>query len=174
MTNSPDGSDKIDRLQKLASKLLDQRDKVAQLEAELAEAKEAARVTEQDHIAGLMDEIGMAEFTMASGAKLKLGSKIRFGNLSNPALHDFLRASGNAGLIKAEVTVPFKKGQDQDARELVEKLKAEQLAATFKQTVHWGSLESAIKKMMAEGTEVELAAIGGHEQRVVDVKLPVE
>tara|TARA_R110000803_G_scaffold20201_21_gene52319 strand:- start:4435 stop:4947 length:513 start_codon:yes stop_codon:yes gene_type:complete len=166
----------LEELEALATKLIDAQEVLAKCEQALADAKLRVAVLSEDLIPMAMENVGdfgIKEFVTNSGFRIKTGSKIRF-NTKSPILHQWLRDIGNAGIIKSNVIVPFKKaGSDAEARELQEQLTTEGYAATFEQAVAWNSMESLIKRMREDGKEVpELKSIDGFEVKTTQVEMP--
>lgn len=145
----------LQRLAQLGQQLEDARDKVADLEEQLSEAKEVVNRLEGSTIPDLMTQAEVQDFTLGNGAKLKLDTKVSaVGGVKSAKLHAWLRKVNQAGLIKSVVEVPFKAGTDDEARALVKRLQGDKLEASFLQTVHAASLQSAVKKMLLDGVDV--------------------
>lgn len=161
----------LKKLSDLGQDLFDAKADVERLEMELHRAQKRVQDLSEVQIPEIMDAAGVQEFTTAAGFKLKVGDKIR-GNVNSPVLHEWLRKCGHGGLIKSEVKVPFAKGEDDTARELVQELAGREISADFKQTVAWNSLQATVRKMLEAGEDVPIEDLGLHIQRETDLSLP--
>jgi hypothetical protein len=162
----------LQNLKTLAEELLAERANLADLELKTQEAAKKIKALEEERIPAAMDAAGMEKFTTAQGFTLSVDSKVRCGELKRQEGLDWLRAHGHAGLIRSEVVVPFGVGQDDKARQLVQTLAGQELAARQEAKVLWNSLASTIKTMMEAGEDVPLELLGAHIQRTTKVEEP--
>lgn len=163
--------DILTRLSAAAADLLTAKAELEAAQDSLNTAQARVNDLEQKLIPDLMDEAGMDKFTTREGVHVALVKDVR-ANTKNPDLHEWLRSTGNGGLIKSVVTVPFTKGHDDDARELVKELGKRELRADFVQDVAWNSLQTLVRDMMKKGEEVPLAQLNIHLIPKVQVKVP--
>lgn len=125
---------------------------------------------DRDHIAEqqipeLMEELGIAEFKTTSGLTITVGDKVRCGVLKNAKGLAWLREHGHGGLVKTAVTVPFARGGEDAAVQLVDRLEGEGLKATAESHVHNQTLGSAVDAMLKDGEDVPLELLGAYLQR---------
>lgn len=158
------------RLAALADQQYETEMTIAALEADIQAARARLKELSEFEIPDLMDELGITEFTTASGTTISVKEAIRCGNLSNPDGLAWLRENQQGGMIKSEVTVPFPKGGDEAARRLVLFLKANGFGGgKATQHVHNGTLRAAIRTMLEDGEDVPLKLLGAYIQRTAKV-----
>jgi hypothetical protein len=167
----PAPMDILQRLSAAAAQLLDARAEQAAAQEALDRANNVVNDLEGKMIPDLLEEAGMQTFTTKDGMAIELTHHVSV-NAKNPAVHEWLRRTGNEGLIKSQVTVPFTKGHEDDARNLVKELAAREIGADLAVTVATNSLQALIKRMLKEGQDVPLADMNVHLMPRVSVKLP--
>lgn len=164
-------NDILVRLATAAEDLLTAKAELEAAEDVATKAKAKVDDLEKKLIPELMAEAELQKFTTKSGMHIALEENVRT-NTKSAALHEWLRETGNGGLIKSVVEVPFAKGGDDEARQLVAQLAQRDLRATFVQDVAWNSLQTLVRDMMKQGKEVPLERLGIHLMPEVKVTLP--
>lgn len=163
-------SDGLARLAELADRQATAEARVDELQEDLKRAKaEVAEVAEK-LIPDLMDELEVSEFTTRSGLKVTVGERVVCPQLRNAEGLEWLRDHGQGGLIKSQVVVPFTRGDDTDAAQLVERLRGEGLSAQHDSHVVWNTLASAIKSMREDGEVVPMELFRAHDLRRAKVE----
>lgn len=145
------------------------------LDNELKRINAEIRRIEEGTLVELMDQMGVAALTDASGAKLKLDQVVT-ASLTNVDVRAkalaFLRAHGLADLITTDLTVRFRKGEEDKANSaltsLVSVYGSENVVA--EENVHTASYKAAIKELMAQGATIPADDIGVFVVRKVVVK----
>lgn len=140
-------------------------------EAEMQRKKAVVDDLEQKLLPDLMEEAGSRSWTGTDGLCITINDKVRT-NTKNPELHEWLRKTGNGGLIKSVVEVPFTKGKDEDALGLVKELAGREIRATYEQDVAWQSLQTLVRDMLKRGEDVPLAKLNIHLMPEATIKLP--
>ena len=168
----------LERAVELATLLTDQQAHVARLEAELTEAKAAARRTEQEALPALMSELGLTEFRLKDGTLVRLTEDVQCGITEErrAAAHEWLVAHGHGGLLKVAVWVAFGRGERDAATALAERLAAELRpgghAPVVKEEVHASTLKAWVKERLAAGEQIPLDLFGVHPFNRATLKFP--
>jgi hypothetical protein len=128
-------------VQKLANDILAAQTRVENLEADLKAAKQTLLKLTDEDLPSQMTEIGMTNFTLADGSKVDIketyGARIKKDN--EEKAFDWLRAHGEADIIKNTVTVRFGKE---------------------KEDIHPGTLKAWVKGRIEEGKELDMDLFG--------------
>lgn len=164
-------SEALKRLSVLADEQFAAEAKVVQLETELEAAKRDLATIAETRIPELMEELGMEDFTTTSGLKV-VAKPTLVGSLpkgGREAALAWLREHELGGIIKTNVVVPFSKGDDNDAREFVEELEGEGVAAQLVSDVNHMTLKAQAKKLLEDGVDVPLEKLGLHRKTVAKV-----
>lgn len=155
------------QLSLLAEQQAQAQSKVAQLEAQLAEARDELKDLAERQVPELMDSVGISEFKTSSGLKIKIDETIRasISKVNAARAFTWLKDHGHAALIKSKVSVAFGKGQEGDAEALAKQL-SESFEVEMNTTVHPQTLGAWVRERLGEGEEVPLELFGVHRQRV--------
>lgn len=154
----------MQQLATLAAEQVKIEDWIAKREGELELAKVQLRKIAEVAIPNLMQEIGMSEFTLTNGMKLTIKQEVYASipaDNQQPAFN-WLRKTGNDGLIKNVISCQFSKGQDADALTAGRLLAEAGFQPEQKQSVHPMTLKAFIKEQMEKGVDVPLADFGAH------------
>lgn len=144
---------------------------VADLEAQLAKAREIARDYAERQVPELMDSIGISEFKTATGLKIEVAETIRASipKALAPRAFDWLRRNGSAALIKRTISVGFSKGEDDKADALREEL-GDRFEFEDNSAVHPSTLSAFVREKLQKGDDLPLDLFGVHRQRVSKIK----
>lgn len=137
----------------------------------LAKRQEELRVLSGVQLPNLMDELQLKEFTTVRGLKIELDEKIECGISEDrkPVAFRWLENNGHAGMIKRQVGVQFNKGQEAEAKQLVEELTGKFAAVTENRTVHPSTLKAWVKEMLREGKNFPLEHFGVFRRKVAKI-----
>lgn len=130
---------------------------VADLEQQLENAKSHRDEIAQEKIPELMEEIGMEEFKMASGRKIKVRQRVfaSFHDGQKGEALAWLDSHGHGGLVKGEVVMPYLKGQDTIAEQAANLLRQTfQFPVTKDRTVHHQTLSAWAKRQLEKGEAI--------------------
>jgi len=162
------------------SQLIDELEKT---EKDLAEKKAAAELAQAEFdllrlrkIPDKMSELGMAEFTTSSGASISI-KKNYYAGISEDnkeAAMAWLTDHGLSDIIKANVIVPFSKGQAEAASKLKETLREQGYSFESKDSVHASTLKALVKRRIEAGQEIDFALFSIHVQDEARVERPKE
>lgn len=146
----------LDRVVKMAQRLVKEREEVANLDASLKEAKKALLRTEREDIPELMREIGLDEVKLSDGSVLSIEEKIdaRITDATRDAALSYLRQNGYGGLIKTEVLARFGKGQRDEAMALADELSERVGDIRLKEEVHYQTLKAWVKERVEAGEQI--------------------
>lgn len=134
------------------------------------------RIVEQD-LPEAMDEVGMSEFTLDDGTKIKVKA---FYNASIPEdrkeeAFGWLKEHDFDGMIKADVKVSFGKGEFELAQSFLQFIRGfneKAIDPEYKEQVHWQTLRAWVKEQIEGGNELPLDMFGVFVGRKAELKLP--
>lgn len=160
----------LQEMAKLAQEYVAAEAEVARLQSELKAAQQRAVQLGEVIIPERMDELGLATITTSDGATLSVLENIRASlpKEAKGAALAWLRDNGYAALIKRKVTVEFGKGEDEKAKEALERLNG--FDVSDDQTVHPQTLQAWVRECLAEGIEIPQETFGVYRQRLTKVK----
>jgi len=169
----PAGANVLARIGGVARDQLHAEARVAQLTADLKEAKETVRHLSENIMPELLDEAGQSEDIVVEGMRIKIATAIR-GSIpagNEAKAFGWLEEHGHGNLIKRQFTIDFGKDDDKWAdkfeRDMAQRKKA--LNSKRKKTVHPQTLVSFIKGQLEEGTNIPMDTFGVHRQRFTKV-----
>lgn len=142
----------IQRLRQMGELFMRQAQAVAAAEEALKAAKENFAKTEREDLPLLMQEIGMASFTLEDGTSIEVTPDVQcnISEANRPAANSWLIANGFGGLIKTQVVTEFGRGDIEEAtayqRLVIEKFPEH--TPMVKDTVHPATLKSFVKEQL--------------------------
>lgn len=148
----------------LAEKQIMIEDWIKKREDELKVAKEELRKVSEVAIPNAMAEVGMTEFKLVDGSKITIKQEIYASipaDNKEPAFN-WLRRTGNEGLIKNVISCQFGKGEDAEAMAAAQALVELGLRPEQQQTVHPMTLKAFLKEQMEKGVDVPLTDFGAY------------
>lgn len=165
----------LKQITKLAREMIKLEYSIADVEESLKALKDAHRKIQEGDLPEMMEAAGMGEFTLTDGRKISLSVET-YANISKDNEEDayaWLRATGNDGIIKREITIKFGKGEDDKAQKLFNQLtKRKALADNSiigKQSVHPSTLKSFVRKCLEAGMEIPQDTFGIFQRTVAKV-----
>lgn len=143
--------------------------KVARLEQELSTAKVDLGIIAEGKIPALMDEVGMTEFTMKDGSKVKTTKKIR-GNINDARrtkAFKWIDDNGHGKLVTRQFIIDFDKEQEEQAKEFKGILEEsdDPLRYAQKNSIHYMSLDKFVGEQMEDGEDFPQELFGVYVQR---------
>lgn len=162
----------------LVARLASQQAEVDRLEAELKAARAALTQTAELDLPEALIAVGHLPPTKTTigGHKVEFTEKFRCGQLDsqgNPEGMAWLESNGHADLAKHTVTVSIPRGEDDVARDIVDRLRQHPAANTFKidnrAVVPWNTLAGFSKELCDQGVDVPLETL--RVQRVRSAKV---
>ncbi len=168
-------SDALQRVADLSNLLIKQTMDVEAAEKALERAKADKLRTEREDLPELLREFGLSEVKLDNGAKVTVKDEV---TAAIPAARQaeawaWLEARNYDGIIKTVVSIPFARGEAEDARHTAEEL-TESLGrpAELARTVHSQTLKAFVKERMAAGEAIPFDLFGVFPYSVATVKLP--
>ena len=137
---------------------------IEDLEATLAEKKEALRNLTYERIPDALKEIGMKSFEMADGSEIEVKP---FYSASIPAdrrgeAYEWLRAHGFDDIIKNTVSVQFGRGEDDAAGDLINVIRKQGLLPEQAEKIESQTLKAWVREMVEQGTEFPTELFGAY------------
>ena len=169
---APEVSDQaIGKISELAQKQIG-------LEEELVEVQEAVKnktselKAVQEQLAETMDEAGMASFKTKDGRSVEIkdfvSASIKVAD--KPEAFAWLEQNGHADLIKHEVKLTFKKGENDKAEKALQVLRDQGFIPDDKESVHSGTLSSFCREQIELGNPIPLDLLGVYQGRKSIIK----
>jgi uncharacterized protein YPO0396 len=162
------GDDQLKDLSNLVEDLLKNEKAIEDLMSALATLKQQQKQLSEIDIPTKMKDIGMQEFVTSQGDKVKIKS---FYSGYIPTLKaclksqelaerrqkclDYLSKDSNSSLIKNELTIPFTKTQDNEAKDLKVELEKKGYAPILSESVNANSLNAHIRSVKEKGLPFE-------------------
>lgn len=148
----------VDKLKEL-SEMIDemwklQRD-MLKLQEHLAKLSEAYNTINTLKIPDLFEELGLKKFTLNDGRIVEVTGKYA-GSISTDnadACFQWLQEHGHEGIIKHEVKVKLKKGQDEEHEKILTCLMQEKVSFDDKKSVHPQTLSAFIREQIENGAD---------------------
>lgn len=154
------GSDtSLRRVTELAQLFIAARDRVANLETDLAAAKETARLIEQEDLPELLREVGLLEVVLEDGSKVELKDDLSCGisEERRAVAHAWLRTKELDGVIKTLVVVEYGRGETDAAQALALQIQVEEeRPAIVEERVHPQTLKALLKEQREKGVNVPI------------------
>jgi|TARA_R100001463_G_scaffold82440_4_gene137020 hypothetical protein len=135
--------------------------KIAEAEQYLKDLKFQKRKVNEEDIPNLMQEMGMDSVTV-DGNKVALRQFVhaRIADDKKQEAFTWLRSIGEGDIIKNDVTVSFKSGEDNMAGDVVEDLRSKGLEPAQKTHVHAQTLKAWVKNRIESGKEIDFDTFG--------------
>ncbi len=155
----------------LAAEVSNWERKVDELESALRAAKaKLLELTDRD-LPDIMAEIGITDFTLSDGSKLEIkqtyGARIPVEHRDEAFA--WLKEHGHDDIIKNVVSVPFGRGEDSNANDLMELVQENGYLPDQKKEVHPGTLKAFVKAELEKGNAVPMDLFGvytGHRATI--------
>lgn len=150
----------------------------------LRAALDALRKTREVDLPEALRAVGMSEFALLDGTRVKVEDKLVGTMLTDPAGLAWVEEHGGASLIKTSVTIEMDRGDVAEARALLTELRSHRLANRFKKLnlaefVHHSTIGAFARELAERGEDPPLetlgvyrstAAIVGQRPKTVDLK----
>lgn len=168
----PSGLEGLGRVSELSNEALLIQDTIDTLEGQVKGLKARLTAIIENELPDLFTSLGMAEFKLDNGAKVKVAPFVRGSIPKDRALEAcaWLREHGHGGLIRRVVAVQFGPGDDEKAKQLVEALEKRKLPVVDEQTVHHSTLASWAREMKEKGADFPADLLGLYIGRKATIK----
>lgn len=152
----------VNEISRLSRALIDADVAVDKAEDNLREKKETARILREETIPAAMEELGLSSIVLDTGETLTVRQEVYASIPRDREAEAFrwLDEHGYGGLIKIDVTLPFARGESEQALELAKRLESDGYAAAVTQKVHPQTLKAFIKEKLADGANLPLDLFG--------------
>jgi hypothetical protein len=129
---------------------------VGDMEEALKVKKSALQEYRVQKIPGLMQELGVSNLTLTSGAKIVLQRVVscRLNQLQKLEAFEWLEKHEFGAMIKREVAVDFGRNEEEIAAKAVEALTALGLKPSVNKDVHFQTLSAWSRKQLEAGGEI--------------------
>ena len=130
--------------------------KVAELEDQLKERKEAARKLSEEEIPQFLAEKGLSSITLTNGTEVKISEEVRPGvKVADRAFcYAWLRDNGYGDLIKNNISVSFGMGEDSQALKLKSAIHHLGMVSNEKEDVHYQTLKAFVTEQHKKGVSL--------------------
>lgn len=150
--------DKMEQIVALAQRLVDEKAELKRLEDEVKDAKKALLKTERSDLPDLMMELGLTQIKLENGmvVDVKDDCTASLTAATKGAAFKWMIENNFGGLIKTEVSIPYGRGEREQAVELVKTLDAQDIKADLSESVHHSTLKAFVKERLAEGDAIPM------------------
>jgi len=153
-------TDTLTTIRILATRLDETQRDIDVLEHHLKEAKEKKRQLAEVELPEIMNTIGMADFTMTDGKKVKLTTFYDAKIKNQREAFAYLESVGDESIIKDTVTLNFERGDHATADAIVEDLADKGVNLKRKEDVHPSTLKAYVKEKIESGANIPMEAFG--------------
>jgi hypothetical protein len=133
-------------------KLLETQKKIATAEEELKKLKDVETTLSEQTIPNLMQQAGVELIKLEGGVSVEVKPfySARIPASKSEEAFAWLRDNGHGDLIKNQVSLEFGMKQDNEAKSIIEELKAKGLPVKQKTTVHPSSLRGFVREQIQD------------------------
>jgi len=167
-------ADQLTELAALAQAQVRLEDEIAEVEERLGGLTRARDRLSTIDIPNKMDEIGVQDFMLKTGERItiKRTTMAAIAKVNLDAAVEWLRCNGAGDLIKNIVSIQFGKGEDDRARDLVEKLSLQELWPDQKISVHPQTLSAYVREQLEKGNQIPMELLGVFERAQTKIVAP--
>ena len=163
----------------LESQIKEQEDRLSQLNKDLANVAGGFGVEGQ--IPSLMMEAGVEEITLTGGMKVKVNKELKAPSMANDPekapyrdkVLTWAENSGNGGVIKDLITIPFDKG-DPKVLALVQYLDANKIIFDRFRSIHPQTLLTLFREILKSGEQLPMDDLGIQQFQRSKISYPKE
>lgn len=146
---------------------------VERMEEELKKMKEELDTVSKKLLPDAMQELGLSSITTSDGAKLTISPfySAHITDEHREAAHDWLRETGNDGIIKTKVVVPFNKGEMEMVKRCMATLKKAKFDAQADESIHHSTLKAFVKERIEAGQPIPQDLFGVFVGNIAKIKI---
>lgn len=161
----------LDELTSLVQAMQLQGQEVDRLSEELSQANDKLRDTQRERIPNLFDQLGLSQIKLATGesVEVKRSFAAHISKKNWPAALRWLRKHGHEAIVKHDVTIKLKKGEEEAHRSLVAKLNDDGFSYADNEGVHPQTLKAFVKEQIEAGADLPMETFGVHPLRTTKV-----
>lgn len=155
----------------LVKLLQDQEKECDRLNEELGKASNKLRDVRMERIPNLFDQLGLSQIKLATGetVEVKRTFAAHISEKNWPAALKWLRKHGHEAIVKHDVTVKLKKGEEDQHRSLVAKLNDGGFSYADKEGIHPGTLKAFVTEQIESGEDLPMETFGVYPVRMTKV-----
>lgn len=164
----------LDEIADLAARQVWLEDQITVAEEVLKEKKRMWRQIAEDELPSAMAAVGMETFQLTDGSKISVKEdwKASITNRNRNFVMDWLKETGNDGIISNEIKVLFGKGDEKEAANLFSALGEDGQDVYQNETVNTGTLKALCRELMEKGIDIPVSELGMFVVRKAVIKMP--
>jgi hypothetical protein len=164
--------EKLGELAKAVKKMMDLDQQLQKIQENFSRLNSEYENIQKNVIPDIFDEIGISDFTMADGTKVRVDRDYAASitEENKPRAFGWLKKQGHEDIIKHDVVVKLKKGEIDTYKELVNDLNLMGIDYNDKEYVHPQTLKAFVKEQMANGSNIPQEAFGIFPIRITKLK----
>ena len=134
------------------NKLIDTQKQLKAIDDKRKKLEEVERTLSEQTIPNLMQQAGISMLKLADGSSVEVKPfySARIPASKSDEAFNWLRENGHGDLIKNQVSLEFGMKQDNEAKSIIEELKAKGLPVKQKTTVHPSSLRGFVREQIQD------------------------
>jgi hypothetical protein len=148
----------------LAKAIRDQEGAIAELEANLKQAKKSLMKMTDEDLPTMLAEIGLSSMTLDDGSEVSVkqtyGASILVDN--RPKAYQWLRDNGFGDIVKNTVSCSFGMGEDEKAEQFREIAEERGYLAEQDTSVHSSTLRAWVKERVENGDDFPMELFGAY------------
>ncbi len=167
-------NEELDTVGRLANEQLRLEKLVNDTEALLKLHKETLAKVQEVDLPKALEAFGLMSVTLLDKSVVTIKEEVYAGITAEnrEAAFGWLEATDNDGIIKNEVKCQFGKGQDEEAKKLMELLEGQGYSFTGVRNVHPQTLKAFVRKQLEDGLPIPTDVFSIHVKKVSSIKLP--
>lgn len=146
----------FETLASLCKEMQEQQEIVSNLEEQLKTAKEKERQLSEERIPNKMNELGVSDIKLKDGTRVEIkpfySAKIPTDRV--PEAFQWFRDNGHGDLIKNNVSLTFGRSQDNEAKSVVDDLRAKGYNVNQVEKVEPMTLKAFVKEQTQKGISI--------------------
>lgn len=154
----------LKRLQAMAQKMVDQEEKVKEVEEQLKEEKLKLNDMQMVDLPEMFAEYGLSKIELEDGSVISVKEEVSCAITAKnkPMALKWLIDNNYGGLIKTEVAIAFERGDYEAAQKAMDELTEKYGEVQGKQAVHPATLKSFVKERMEAGDNIPMDLFSVH------------
>ena len=148
--------------------------RIAQIEENLANAKEEYRRLMESDLPAAMTEIRATRITTSDGSEVEVGQDVHASipkAFFSEAL-GWLRNNNSGDIIKNEVTARFGRGEEASAESAFTWLEEHGMCPSKKESIHPSTLKAFVREKIENGQAIPMELFGVHISTVAKIRRP--
>lgn len=164
-------NEELQQLSTLVQSLQEQEQEVDRITEDLKKAKEKLQEVSMERIPNLFDQLGLSQIKLASGETVEVRRTFaaHISQKNWPAAVKWLRDNGHEAIVKHDVIVKLKKGEEEQHRSLIAQLNDDGFSYADKESVHPQTLKAFVTEQIESGADIPMDTFGVHPVRTTKV-----